>query len=129
MKNQTVIQAMVNAATACRNCAAGGNLFWQDRWNQRVGQLSELLPSGSGFDNGTAVESIEPFKVTLRTAFHHMNDNGMYDGWTEHAVIVRPDWSGVSVIVKGRDKNGIKDYIADTIHAVLTAEAPEYPWG
>lgn len=41
-----------------------------------------------------------------------MNDNGCYDGWTEHRITVRPEFDGVSITVSGSNRNDIKDYIS-----------------
>lgn len=85
----------------------------------------EILPSGSGFDAGTKIdrEASTPNKLVLTTSFHHMNDAGYYDGWTEHKVIVKPDlqW-GFSLAVTGRDKRDIKEYIGDMFHNLIGRE-------
>lgn len=82
------------------------------------------LPSGSGFNAGTTVELDEckPNKIVLKTPYHHMNDNGYYTGWTEHKVIITPAFFSFDIKVTGRDKNGIKEYIGETIHYILDAE-------
>ena len=90
--------------------------------------VREHMPSGSGFDNGTKLLLPDPLKVrsgkqvdklVFNTSFHHMNDNGMYTGWTNHSVIVQPDWSGLSVQVTGRDTNGIKEFIGEVFDQAL----------
>lgn len=85
-----------------------------------------MLPSGSGFDCGTAVdESSRENRLVLTTCFHHMNLDGYYDGWTSHKVIVTPSLiSEFDLRVTGRDRNEIKDYIGDVFHHVLTNELP-----
>jgi hypothetical protein len=92
---------------------------------QRLADLArEHLPSGSGFDAGSAVIEHESKsdKIVIKAHFHHMTDNGFYWGWTAHKVIVRPAFDGVDIRVTGRDRDNIKDYIADTFHHALTAE-------
>lgn len=83
------------------------------------------LPSGSGFDSGTELDwnrSTED-KLVFTTAFHHMNDSGMYDGWTRHNVTVTPSFHhGCNITVSGQNRNDIKDYIAEIFHFALTEE-------
>ena len=87
--------------------------------------VKEQFPSGSGFDAGTKfdLDTATPNKLTFIADFHHMDENGFYDGWTEHKVIVTADMAhGYSIRVTGRDRNNIKDYIADTFHHILSID-------
>ena len=89
---------------------------WTDRAEEKIRELEKQLPSGSGFDNGSHVnlELSKPQRIVIDTAFHHMDENGYYDGWTEHQVIVTPCLKyGYSLRVTGRNRNMIKDYIYD----------------
>jgi hypothetical protein len=68
-----------------------------------------------------------PEKLVFNTAFHHMDEAGGYDGWTEHQVIVTPSLEmGYSIRVTGRDKEEIKEYIAEMFSAALDEEILEY---
>lgn len=77
--------------------------------------VKNFMPSGSGFDNGTWLDfdRSTPSKLVFITSFHHMNDAGMYDGWTEHNVTLVAAFDGMEMKVSGRNRNDIKDYIAD----------------
>lgn len=89
------------------------------RW-ARQKRIEDALPSGSGFDSCTQIESVTHHRVVFKTAFHHMDDGGFYDGWTEHRVTAEADLAlGFTVRVSGKNRNGIKDYIADTFYAYL----------
>lgn len=80
------------------------------------------LPSGSGIDCGTKIDldASNRNKLVLLAAYHHMNESGMYDGWTEHRIIVVPDLaSGFTLNITGRNRNGIKEYLYDTYWPVL----------
>jgi hypothetical protein len=79
------------------------------------------LPSGSGIDNGTKVADISDSALLLSCGFHHMNDGGMYDGWTEHTIRVKPDWRGIKLTVTGRNRNEVKDYLGELYYDALTA--------
>lgn len=80
-------------------------------------------PSGSGVDCGTRLaDSSHPQRIVLDVSFHHMDEHGSYDGWTEHKVIVTPEFDGVSVRVTGANRNGIKDYLGEMFQYWLTSE-------
>ena len=98
-----------------------------DMWEPVLEHIQEQLPHGSGFNAGTIfdVEASKPDKLVFRTSFHHMNDGGFYDGWTEHVVTVVPAFNGngFDIRVSGRNRNAIKDYIADQFHDILSEYA------
>lgn len=100
----------------------------RDDAREKLDQLQSLLPSGGGFDNGTEIDldKSTPEKIVLNTSFHHMNDAGSYVGWTEHVVTVRPSFvHGLDIHVSGRNRNGIKEYIAETFHFALTQQTED----
>lgn len=120
---------LAQLAAARLNCIASGNTEWLDRHSELGDSLvREHLPSGSGFDNGTRIawKLCKLNKLVLRTSFHHMDNNGSYDGWTDHSVIITPDLAhGISVRVTGRDKRDIKEYIAEVFYSDLRKETDQ----
>lgn len=92
--------------------------------------VKEHLPSGSGFDAGTTLDldmsdsSVYryPGRLAFKTSFHHMDEHGGYDGWTDHFVHAMPDWQGITLVVTGRDRKQIKEYIHETFHQALMQE-------
>lgn len=103
----------------------------------RQKRIEDSLPYGFGFDRGTRIESVTDQKIVFSTALHHMNQNGFYDGWTEHQVVVSASLChGIDVVVRGRetpqrhrprgkdrnDINDIKDFIAEVFSGVLLEE-------
>jgi hypothetical protein len=122
---RTVAQVLACAVQARLDCIASGNTEWRMRHEATIQRVAcDFLPSGSGFDNGTTVdlERSTGDKLVLLTAFHHMDQSGGYAGWTEHIVTVTPSFDGVTVRVSGRNRNGIKDYIAETFGYDLDVE-------
>jgi hypothetical protein len=120
---KTVAQALASAIQARRNCINSGNAEWKDRHEETIEHLvKEHLPSGAGIDGGCTIDLDKSFadKLVIHTSFHHMHDSGMYDGWTEHTVTIRPAFSGFRMSLSGRDRNGIKEYLADTFHHALS---------
>lgn len=87
-----------------------------------INAIEQYLPRGSGIDAGTTFDSARSGASVLRfnTSFHHMDQHGGYDGWTEHLVTVRPAFEGLDIVVTGRDRNQIKDYLHDTFRQALT---------
>lgn len=97
---------------------------WLVKYHDSLAALvKEYMPSGSGFDNGTRLgETSTSEKLVFTTSFHHMNE-GMYDGWTEHTVTVKASLAfGFDITVSGRNRNGIKEHIADCFYEALITE-------
>jgi len=124
MTKRPLYQAIASCLKAIENCKTAGNTEWLDRHEERLARLVDLLPSGSGLDQGTKLlDSSTPEKLQFTAPFPHMNENGYYDSWTDHVVTIRPSLlSGFTVSVSGRDRNQIKDYIAETYHQALSEE-------
>ncbi len=109
-----VYQAIASAFTAYQNCIKSGNAELQAKHMERIELLvREWLPSGSGWDTGTKFDGGTSDKLIFTGSFHHMNESGMYDGWTDHTVTVTPAFDGINIKISGRDRNQIKDYLAD----------------
>lgn len=52
-----------------------------------------------------------------------MNENGFYDGWTEHTITVRADLAhGFKISISGRNRNEIKDYLHEVFSDCLETE-------
>ena len=126
-REHKIYQELSVAIQARKNCQQSNNVEWFDRWTERIADLSELLPSGSGFDNGTKVDldASHADKLVLHTAFHHMHESGMYDRWTDHTVIVTPSFRGINMRITGRDYRGIKDYMREEFDIALCQDAPQ----
>jgi hypothetical protein len=89
-----------------------------------------LLPSGSGFDSGSKVSLSESKKerIVIKSAYHHMNENGYYDGWSHFRVVVTPSlMNGYNIRLQSigrwpRKYIMTKEYILDTFVEVLDRE-------
>lgn len=91
----------------------------------------EYLPSGSGIDNGckVLVHESNPNRIVIKVDYHHMNEVGFYDGWTTHKVIITPSLQfGFDVRITGKDRRGIKDYLADVISHALEQDFDSVDW-
>lgn len=125
-RKRALYRELASLVQARLNCEKSGNAEWHSKHTERIERLvKEYLPSGSGFDSGTKLDldSSTGDKLVFGTAFHHMNESGMYDGWTPHVVTVRPSLAfGFNLSISGRDRNGIKEYIGELFGLALNEE-------
>jgi hypothetical protein len=119
-------QIIAGAIAARENCRKSGNTEWFVRHEETIEKLTrEHMPSGGGFDNPTTLDldNSTADRLRFKTAFHHMDDHGYYAGWSYHPVTVTPSLAnGFELVIGGRDRNQIKDYIAETFHAALSRD-------
>lgn len=90
--------------------------------------VNNCLPSGSGIDCGTHLgnESTEK-RLVFHFSFHHMHEDGFYDGWTEHKAIVTPSLvDDFNLRITGSNRNEIKDYLYDVFEQALRQEVEPY---
>jgi len=110
-----IYQDIASKLGAMENCRKSGNDEWLEKHGQAIMDICKNdMPSGSGFDNGTQLnwDKSTPEKLVFETSFHHMNDGGYYDGWTNHTVTVTPSLQfGFNLKVSGPNRNEIKSYI------------------
>jgi hypothetical protein len=111
----------MSTVEAKANCVRSNNREWNAKHTATLRQLYDMLPSGSGIDNGTKVDDVDQKRLRLVVEYHHMNENGMYDGWTTHVVRVTPGWHGIEVKVSGPNRGEINDYLHDVYYHALTA--------
>jgi hypothetical protein len=123
---QPVYQQIASLLVAIDNCRRSGNAEWLAKHEQRLRNIvAERMPRGSGFDHSTHLwnDDSTPDKLVFGTSFHHMNDVGMYDGWTDHTITMMPSLAfGFVLKISGSDRNDIKDYIAEVFNAALSEE-------
>lgn len=91
----------------------------------RSDRLMETAPSGSGIDCGTTIsDKSKKNRIVLDFGFHHMNECGMYDGWTNHTAVITADleW-GYELKITGKNRNDIKDYLHDVFNTWLSSDS------
>lgn len=100
--------------------------FVRDQRIVRNVELLESRPHGGGFDRGTTLLTASDTKLCFETWFHHMDEFGVYDGWTQHYVTVKPTFSGYfDIKVTGSNRNNIRDYVAEVFAEWLDGDAEE----
>lgn len=93
------------------------------RVQDRADRILARLPRGSGIDAGTTVVSVTDKQIVLTAGYHHMNEGGYYDGWTEHTIRVRPSLLlGMTVSLSGPNRNDIKEYLHELYHRVMDSD-------
>ena len=109
-------------------CITNSNTISQSEGNyQRIEYIvTNFLPSGSGIDNGVKFNFVKstPKKLVFDFGFHHMDDNGFYDGWTHHKAILTPSLIGdqIELQITGSNRRSIKEYLFETFYYALTKE-------
>jgi hypothetical protein len=120
--------AFARTLDAWLNCQESGNDTWLPRHEEKLNSWCKEGPSGSGWDNGTKIdlELSRKEKLVFKGSFHHMNEHGYYDGWTDHFIVVKPSLAfGFELSITGRDRNEIKDYLSDVFYSWLREEIEE----
>jgi hypothetical protein len=128
--SKAIIEMLHTAIVARKNCIESENETWRHHWEYLIRAIElNALPSGAGFDSGTTVDLDQSTldKIVLHTSYHHMNDAGYYDGWTEHTVRVYPAFDGIRLTISGPDRDGWKDYGHEVFHQCLLASVDEFP--
>lgn len=120
-----IYQVLATRVDAYRRCVERGNAEWEAKHHTSIVKLmAATAPHGSGIDNGTEIDfdASTGEKLVFHTSFHHMNENGMYDGWTEHTVTVVPSLtSRFDLKIGGRNRNDIKEYLHEVFREWLLA--------
>jgi hypothetical protein len=91
--------------------------------------VKEYLPSGSGLDGHIGIDYARSNdnRIVIDVEYHHMNEYGMYDGWTNHSIIIKPHFVwGFDLRVTGKDRNDIKEYLANLFTEALHEEYKPY---
>ena len=114
MNTKTVAQEIAYIADAYNRCVETGNHEWAEKHGETLEWIrKQFLPSGAGIDSGCEIVTDEcrPDKIVLSFGYHHMNDAGMYDGWTQHKAIIKPAFRGLNICITGPNRNDVKDYL------------------
>lgn len=126
----TVANEIASLIAARVNCLKYGSAEWHRHHGQKLARIiRDYLPSGGGFDCGTTLLEEEcrgGERLVFSTEFHHMDEHGGYDRWTQHKVTVYPSLIyGLDIRVSGKDRNNVKECISQCFYDALTAEWTE----
>lgn len=105
----------LTAVSICVNQLGVDNL--QELAEHRLEAIFQALPSGSGIDAGIQLnDKSTAQKIMFNFGFHHMNENGYYEGWTEHKLTITPNFGSFDIRISGTNRNGIKEYLYDLFY-------------
>ena len=127
MKEVVLYKAVASRLDGYQRSKVGNKPEWSREHEVILNQLLDRLPSGAGWDCGVKLDldASNPEKLVFYGSFHHMDDKGYYDGWTDHTIIVKPSlFTEITLKVTGRNRNGIKDYLHQMFHESLTQMIP-----
>lgn len=117
------LASSIDARIRCNEKADDNSVMWCRRHTSYAEAIVKMFgPSGSGLDSGTQLDlsASTGEKLVFQTSFHHMNDVGSYDGWTEHTITVKASLiRDIDIKISGRDRNDIKDYLYDVFYWFL----------
>jgi len=111
-----------SAIEARKNCQASNNTEWFDKHSETINMLVSHLPSGVGWNEGTkiALDASHANKIVLYGSYHHMDEFGYYDGWTEHTITVKGSLkSDIDLRISGSNRNDIKDHLFESFDYAL----------
>ena len=127
-------QKLAQVLAAYHNAIAANNTEWIANHSETIDRLCQtFMPSGSGFDAGTTLDinrsSAE--KLIFDSAYHHMDANGYYDGWSDLTITVKPSLQfGFNIKIAGlrRKNRHDMDYMMDTFYEALNTETTKGGW-
>ena len=133
MITSKVYQRISSLLQAIENCHEASNNEWLDKHSERLEEIMRTAPSGSGIDSGTVLcgytdaggsqNHATPKRLLFHAGYHHMHESGMYDGWTEHDLIVTPSLQfGYILRITGKNRKGIKEYLYEVYSMWLDSE-------
>jgi hypothetical protein len=119
---QALYKSIANKFQAMQSCNATWLEIHEDNINSLV---NNHMPHGSGIDMGTEFEFEEstPKKLVFSFSYHHMDENGYYDGWTQHKLIITPNlWADFDMRITGPNRNDCKEYFYQVFDYSLRQE-------
>lgn len=126
-----VLARTVGAYKRCSDPSANtSQADWGEKHEAYIEKLvKEHMPSGSGIDTGTVldIERSTEKKLVFTFSYHHMDECGGYNGWTDHKLTVKGSLAfGFELAIGGRDRNDVKDYLHEVYHSALSIEVDEF---
>ncbi len=120
----TIIAAIATQCDRIRNAERAANANTEANVKNAKETIAYFekayLPSGSGFDRGCTVDTrmSGADRVVIDVPFHHMDENGHYDGWADYKVVVKMTFLGLSVSVT-RGRKDHREFVRQVFAGVL----------
>jgi len=125
-----IYEELANRILARNNCIEKDNWKWEEKHSNVITYIvANYLPSGSGISEIEEINIATHEKITFKSSYHLMDQNGMYDGHLEYKVVVKPSLVyGITINVIGQfsqrhDKYSyLKDYLIEMYDSYLQKE-------
>lgn len=114
MKNNTLIEAI--AINTIWLLSVNEN--YRDKAEEIADKLVSMLPNGSGFCNVKIDEDSNCSKVVIHYDYHFCEDRLTLP----YRVVCRPKFGYVDIQIKGRDRDGVKEYMTEVFISALLQE-------
>lgn len=127
-RTEPFYRLLASTIDALKRCEQTGNEWASKHRAALISMERDILPSGSGLDSGCKLDLDRSTgeRIVITTSYHHMNDAGMYDGWTDHTITVLPSLiSRFDLRISGRNRREIKDYLHDVFHTILSEDVTQ----
>lgn len=122
------LSRLANTLQAWKSCVASDKKVMAMSHDTAIDLMLEALPHGSGIDNGVKLdrEASSNNLLVFHLSFHHMDEQGGYDGWTEHRLSVRPSFiHGYEMYISGKDRNYTKEYLQQVFDGIFYCDPME----
>lgn len=122
---QPLYQIMAHTLETLQNCNRWNNPTWQAHWSLLIDMCVGLLPHGGGFDDYPKMDRkrSKPDYFVFRGSYHVMNGRGLYVGWRDYRVTVKPSFAyGLTVRVTGARLGELNEYIYEVFANALRTE-------
>lgn len=105
-----------------------GDYTWTSDEAEKIENIiKNHFPHGGGFDGQTWIDldKSKTEKLVFFTEYHHLTENGYYDGWSTLKIVVKPSLRyGFDFKLTGikRKYRFDRDYFEDVINELLNCE-------
>jgi hypothetical protein len=113
MNNTINLTLLARLLQARLNSIKANNTEWVDKHTIYIDAMLKALPHGSGIDNGMQLdfENSTETRIVFKFSWHHMDENGYYDGWSDHELIITPTFGDKDLRITGKRLGDIKDHL------------------
>jgi hypothetical protein len=126
MKRKLYVE-LASRVDARKRCAETGNTLWYEKHEEKIAELIDTLPHGSGIDGKTELDfdASRADKLVITGEYHAMNEVGYYDGWYDFKLTVTPSLvHGFTMSISGRfgKYQDVKEYLYEVFRDGLLQE-------
>src|SRR3972149_8709101 len=91
MENKEIYKELARSLSAYNNCIKTNDEECQDKYEEKINELLNELPHGSGLDGNWELDYAKSSntQLVLHMEYHCMNENGYYDGWVHFTLKVK----------------------------------------